>query len=120
MKEKRFGYGPWEYLYACQTCGNVVRAPLNKRPCKKCGGDFGPKTAMRKLYLEKERPLQLVEREVAAPKTFFDKIREFFGFYVEPRYITVQERIRPERNFRWQTHSEVEEESGIMRHEDFL
>jgi hypothetical protein len=120
MREKHYGYGPWEYRYRCKSCGQVVREPKNKAPCTACGGDFGSKTSMRKVYLEEEKPYEILEVEYALPKTFLDKLREFFGLPVKPRYGIREEKRRPARRWRWQTHAEVEEESGIMRHEDFL
>ena len=120
MKEKHYGYGPWEYRYVCKSCGCAVREPKNRLPCAVCGGDFGPKTSMRKLYLEEEKPYEVVEVEYPLPKTFLDRLKEFFGIRVETRYGIREEKRRPTRRWRWQTHAEVEEESGIMRHEDFL
>ena len=120
MKEKQHGYGPWEYRYMCRSCGHAVAAPKNTLPCSVCGGDFGPKTSMRKLYLEPEPPPEVVEVEYILEPTFWDKFRSFFGFKVEPRVEVRKEKKRAPRRWRWQTHAEVEDESGIMRHEDFL
>ena len=119
-KEKHYGYGPWEYRYVCRSCGHAVRAPKNKVPCGVCGGDFGPKMSMRKLYLEAEKPYETVEVEVPLEKTFWDTVRQYLGLSVEPRFGIREEKRRPSRRWRWQTHAEVEEESGIIRHEDFL
>lgn len=120
MKEKQFGYGPWEYRYMCRSCGHAVAAPKNTLPCSVCGGDFGPKTSMRKLYLEPEPPPEDVEVEYLLEPTMWDKFRSFFGFKVEPRVEVRKEKKRAPRRWRWQTHAEVEDESGIIRHEDFL
>ncbi|MBR5627050.1 MAG: hypothetical protein IKW74_05445, partial [Thermoguttaceae bacterium] len=120
MKEKHYGYGPWEYRYVCRSCGHAVREPKNKLPCGICGGEFGPKTSMRKLFLEPEKPYETVEIEVPVEKTLLEKIKEAMGMSVETRYEKREEKRRTPRRWRWQTHAEVEEESGIMRHEDFL
>lgn len=120
MKEKRYGYGPWEYRYICKKCGHAVRAPKHEAPCSVCGGEFGPKISVRKLYLEAEKPYEIIEVEYVLDKTIFERIKEAFGFKVAPRYGVREEKRRPSRRWRWQTHAEVEEESGIVRHEDFL
>lgn len=120
MKEKRYGYGPWEYRFICKNCGHAVKAPKNESPCSVCGGDFGPKISVRKLYLEAEKPYELVEVEYVLPKSFFEKLKEALGMKVAPRYGVREEKRRPSRRWRWQTHAEVEEESGIVRHEDFM
>ena len=117
MKEKRYGYGAWEYRYICKNCGHAVRAPKNEEPCSVCGGDFGPKISVRKLYLEAEKPFETVEVEYPLPKTFFERIKEALGFKVEQRFGVREEKRRPSRRWRWQTHAEVEEESGVVRHE---
>ncbi|MGL6227559.1 MAG: hypothetical protein ACRC10_13145 [Thermoguttaceae bacterium] len=119
-KEGNFGHGPWEYRYVCISCGHAVRAPKNKAPCSVCGGDFGPKISMRKLYLEPEKPPEIVEVEEVLDKTWFETVLSFFGFKVQPRIITKSEQRRVPRRWRWQTHAEVEEESGIIRHEEFF
>lgn len=120
MKEPHFGTGPWEYRYVCTSCGHAVKAPKNKAPCSRCGGDFGPKFSMRKLYLEPEKPMETVEVEYIADKTWWDSFKEFFGFTVEPRVEIRSEKRRPPRRWRWQSHAEVEDESGIIRHEEFM
>ena len=120
MKEKQYGYGPWEYRYTCRSCGHAVTAPKNTLPCSVCGGDFGPKTSMRKVYLEPEPPQEVVEVEYELDRTTWDKFRSFFGFKVEPRVEVRKEKKRAARRWRWQTHAEVEDESGIIRHEDFM
>ena len=120
MKEKRYGYGPWEYRYICKGCGHTVKAPKNELPCSVCGGEFGPKVSVRKLYLEPEKPYEIVEVEYQLPKNFLDRLKELFGFKAAPRYGIREEKRRPSRQWRWQTHAEVEEESGIVRHDDFL
>ena len=120
MKEKHYGYGPWEYRHMCRSCGHAVRPPKNTAPCSVCGGDFGPKTSMRKLYLDPEQPYELVEVEYILEPTLGDRIKAFFGFRIEQRIEARKEKKRGTRRWRWQTHAEVEDESGIMRHEDFL
>jgi hypothetical protein len=120
MKEKHFGYGPWEYRYMCRCCGHAVKAPKHEAPCSVCGGDFGPKMSMRKVYLEPEQPYELVEVEYVLDRTFWDVVKGLLGFEVEPRTEIRREKKRKKRRWRWQTHAEVEDESGIIRHEDFL
>ena len=119
MKDN-YGYGPWEYRHVCKSCGHAVRAPKNKTPCSVCGGDFGQKMSMRKLYLEPEKPTELYEVEYTLPKAWLDSVREFFGFPVRPRIEIRKEKKKPARRWRWQTHTEVEEESGIIHHDEFL
>jgi hypothetical protein len=118
--ESAYGHGPWEYRYVCKSCGHAVRTPKNKSPCSRCGGDFGAKISLRKVYLEPEQPLEVVEVEYVADKSLIDSIREFFGFKVEPRIEIRKEKRHPPRRWRWQSHAEVEEESGIVHHEEFL
>lgn len=119
-KDTQFGYGPWEYRHVCSSCGHAVRAPKNKAPCSVCGGDFGPKISMRKLYLEPEKPHEEFDVEYPLDKTWWDSFKEFFGFTVESRFEIRKEKRRPNRRWRWQTHAEVEEESGIIRHDEFF
>ena len=74
---------------------------------------------MRKLYLEPEKPPEIVEtRGIAAP-TWWESFQRFLGFHPEPRIEIRQEKRAAARHWRWQTHAEVEEESGIIRHERF-
>lgn len=120
MKDTQYGYGPWEYRHACKGCGHAVRPPKNKSPCSRCGGDFGPKTSMRKIYLEPEKPFEIIEVEYMLEKTWWESVKEFFGFKVAPRVEIRKEKKRPKRRWRWQTHAEVEEESGIIRHDEFF
>jgi hypothetical protein len=120
MKENNYGFGPWEYRHVCKSCGHAVKPPKNKVPCSRCGGDFGPKRAMRKLYLEPEKPLETVEVEYVAERTWWVSVLTFFGFALEPRVEIRKEKRRADRRWRWQTHTEVEEESGIVRHEEFF
>ena len=120
MKENHYGYGPWEYRYMCRSCGHAVRPPKNTIPCSVCGGDFGPKTSMRKLYLDPEQPFEIVEVEYILEPTIMDRIKAFFGFRIEQLTETRKEKKRGTRRWRWQTHAEVEDESGIIRHEDFF
>ncbi|MDO5554241.1 MAG: hypothetical protein Q4G68_10815 [Planctomycetia bacterium] len=121
MNVKQYGYGPWEYRYVCRSCGHAVRAPKNSAPCSICGGDFAQeRISMRKVFLEPE-PAPIIEKEeYVLEKTFFDRIKGFFGVKVPTRYGIREIKRRPPRKWRWQTHAEVEEVSGIMRHEDFM
>ncbi len=75
---------------------------------------------MRKLYLEAEKPPVIEKEEFLLEKTFLEKLLSFLGIKVAPRYGIREVKKLPNRRWRWQTHAEVEEESGIMRHEDFL
>lgn len=120
MKDTHHGYGPWEYRYVCTSCGHAVRAPKNKSPCSVCGGDFGPKMSMRKLYLEPEKPPESIQVEYTMDKRWWESLLEWFGFKFEPRVGIREEKRRVPRRWRWQTHAEVEEESGIIRHEEFF
>ncbi|MGL4594688.1 MAG: hypothetical protein ACRCUY_08175 [Thermoguttaceae bacterium] len=120
MKEEQFGFGPWEYRHVCKGCGHTVRPPKNKSPCSVCGGDFGMKISMRKIYLEPEKPFETIEVETIAEQTWWDHLRSFLGLTVEPRIEIKKEKKRGDRRWRWQTHSESEDESGIIRHEDFF
>ena len=120
MKDKIYGYGPWEYRYLCKACGHTVRSPKNKIPCSRCGGDFGPRLSMRKLYLEPEKPPEIVEVEAIVEPTWWASCLRWLGFNVEPRVEVRQEKRAAPRRWRWQTHAEVEEESGILRHERFF
>ena len=75
---------------------------------------------MRKLYLEPEKPAETVEsKEIAAP-TLWESFLRLLGVRVEPRTIIRQEKRAASRRWRWQTHAEVEDESGIIRHEKFF
>lgn len=120
MKETIYGYGPWEYRCVCKCCGHAVKEPKNTSPCSVCGGDFGPKMSMRKVYLEPELPPETVEVEYTLEKTFWDQCKELLGFKVAPRTEIRREKKRAKRRWRWQTHAEVEDESGIMRHDEFM
>lgn len=120
MQQPHYGNGPWEYRYVCKSCGHAVRTPKNKSPCSRCGGDFGPKVSMRKLYLEPEKPMETVEVEYIAEKSWWESVKEFLGFKVEPRVEIRKEKRPPPRRWRWQSHAEVEDESGIVRHEEFF
>ena len=120
MKDRTYGYGPWEYRYLCVACGHTVRSPKNRIPCSRCGGDFGPRLSMRKLYLEPEKPPEIVEVESIAEPTLLGNLLRWFGIRVEPRVVMRQEKRAVPRRWRWQTHAEVEEESGILRHERFF
>ena len=75
---------------------------------------------MRKLYLEPEKPLETVEIKEIAESTLWESFLRLLGFRVEPRMVVRQEKRAAARRWRWQTHAEVEEESGIVRHERFF
>ena len=120
MKEMSFGHGPWEYRHISKTCGHTVRPPKNKAPCSRCGGDFGQRVSMRKLYLEPEKPPVIVEIKEIARSTWWESLLRLIGFCPEPRIEIRQEKRAAPRRWRWQTHAEVEEESGIVRHESFF
>ena len=113
-------YGPWEYRYVCVSCGHAVRAPKNKAPCSVCGGDFGPKTSMRKFYLEPEKPPEKILVEHTLEKRWWEALLEMVGIKFQPRVVMREEFRRAPRRWRWQTHAEVEDESGIIRHEEFF
>ncbi|MCL2347562.1 MAG: hypothetical protein FWC50_04795 [Planctomycetaceae bacterium] len=120
MKETHYGYGPWEYRHLCRSCGHAVVPPKNMQPCSVCGGDFGPKTSVRKLYLDPEQPYEIVEVEYVLEPTWFDRLKAFFGFRVEQHVEIRKEKKRGTRRWRWQSHAELEDESGIIRHDEFL
>ncbi|MGI6414333.1 MAG: hypothetical protein ACOX1P_01590 [Thermoguttaceae bacterium] len=120
MTEKHYGYGPWEYRHLCRSCGHAVKSPKNELPCSLCGGDFGVKTSMRKVYLEPEPPPEVVEVEYELEPTLWDRIKAFLGMEVRQRTAVRRENKRGTRRWRWQTHAEVEDESGVMRHDEFL
>jgi len=120
MKEKYYGFGAWEYRYVCRSCGHAVKAPKQNDPCSRCGGDFGKRTSMRRAYLEPEKPPETQEVEYELGKTFFDAVREFIGLPVKRRVGIRREKIRAKRRWRWQTHGEVEEDSGVIRHDEFF
>jgi hypothetical protein len=120
MKEKSYGNGPWEYRYICKACGHTVRPPKNKTPCSRCGGDFGPRVSMRKLYLEPEKPPEIIEIRTTAEPTWWGSFLRLLGFPIELRTEVRQEQRAVPRRWRWQTHAEVEEESGIVRHDTFF
>jgi hypothetical protein len=120
MKEKHYQYGPWEYRYVCKCCGHAVQEPKQNFPCSVCGGEFGPRTSMRKVYLEPEPPLETVEVAYELEPTWWDRLKQLFGVHVEPRIEVRKEQKRGKRRWRWQTHAEVEDESGIIRHDEFF
>jgi hypothetical protein len=82
MKES-YGCGPWEYRHVCKGCGHTVRPPKNKTPCSRCGGDFGQRISMRKLYLEPEKPPEIVEIEHISEPTFWESLLRWIGIRVE-------------------------------------
>ena len=120
MKETCYGYGPWEYRHICKTCGHTVRPPKNELPCSRCGGDFGMRVSMRKFYLEPEKPPEVIDIKGIAEPTWWDSFLRLFGIHSKPRIEVRQEKRPAPRRWRWQTHAEVEEESGIVRHEKFF
>jgi len=120
MKEASFGYGHWEYRHVCKACGHTVKPPKNKTPCSRCGGDFGQRISMRKLYLEQEKPPEIVDVEHIADPAWWESLLRLIGWNVEPRIEIRQEKRAALRRWRWQTHAEVEEESGVVRHENFF
>jgi len=120
MREKTYGFGLWEYRYICKACGHTVRSPKNKIPCSRCGGDFGPRISMRKLYLEPEKPPEIVEVKTAINPTWWDTLLQSLGLRSGPRIEIVREKRPASRRWRWQTHTEVEEESSFVRHEVFF
>ena len=75
---------------------------------------------MRKLYLEPEKPPETIEVEEIARLTWWESFIRMLGFPVQPRVEIRQEKRAAPRRWRWQTHAEVEEESGIVRHERFF
>ena len=115
-----YGNGAWEYRHICKSCGHTVRQPKNETPCSRCGGDFGPRVSMRKLYLEPEKPPESIEIKETVPPTWWESLLRMLGVPVEPRVEVRQEKRVAPRRWRWQTHTEVEEESGIVRHEKFF
>ena len=120
MAEKHYGYGPWEYRYQCKSCGHAVKSPKHEIPCSRCGGDFGIKNSMRKVFLEAEQQPVTVDVQYELEPTLLDKLKALVGLRVEQRTATRREKKRGSRRWRWQTHAEVEEESGVMRHDEFL
>jgi len=75
---------------------------------------------MRKLYLEPEKPPETVDVKVIAEPAWWQYLLRWVGFRFEPRIEIRQEKRAAARRWRWQTHAEVEEESGIVRHEKFF
>jgi hypothetical protein len=75
---------------------------------------------MRKFYLEPEKPPEIVEIQMTVDPSWWSALLRLFGIHTEARVETRQDiRITP-RRWRWQTHAEVEEESGIVRHDTFF
>jgi hypothetical protein len=75
---------------------------------------------MRKLYLEPEKPPEIVEVEQIAEPTLRDFLLRLIGLRSGPRTEIRREKRTASRRWRWQTHTEVEEESGIVRHDNFF
>ena len=75
---------------------------------------------MRKFYLEPEKPPEIVEIKGIANPTWWEYFLRLLGFRIEPRTVVRQEKRAAPRRWRWQTHAEVEDESGIVRHERFF
>ncbi len=120
MKEKYYSYGPWEYRHVCKSCGHAVKQPKQTLPCSVCGGDFGQKNSMRKVYLEPEPEAEIVEVETELDRTFLDALKQMFGLQAKRRTVVRKEKRRGKRRWRWQTHAEIEDESGIVRHDEFF
>jgi hypothetical protein len=120
MKETNFGYGHWEYRHICKACGHTVRPPKNKAPYSRCGGDFGVRISMRKLYLEPEQPPEIIDVEHIADPAWWESLLRVIGWNIEPRFEIRKEKRAAPRRWRWQTHAEIEEESGVIRHEHFF
>ena len=120
MKEMSYGYGSWEYRHVCKACGHTVKPPKNRAPCSRCGGDFGLRISMRKLFLEPEQPPEVIGVEHIAEPTWWESFLRLIGFSVEPRVEIRKEKRAAARRWRWQTHAEIEEESGVIRHEYFF
>lgn len=75
---------------------------------------------MRKLYLEPEKPPEIIEVQQILEPTWWDSFLRLLGFHVEPRIEIRKEKRAASRRWRWQTHAEIEEESGVVRHEFFF
>ena len=75
---------------------------------------------MRKLYLESEKLPEIIEVQKVVEPTWWGSLLRLLGFNIEPRIEVHQEKRPAPRRWRWQTHAEVEEESGIVRHENFF
>ena len=75
---------------------------------------------MRKLYLEPEQPPEIIEVEQIAEPTWWESFLRLIGLHIEPRIETRKEKRAASRRWRWQTHAEIEEESGVIRHEYFF
>jgi hypothetical protein len=119
MKEKIYKYGPWVYRYMCKSCGHTVTHPQHQQPCMRCGGDFGHKTSMRKVWLEPETTLPSEPEPEPPPKTPFQKLMTILGLEKVDHTPKNRPKVK-EPKWRWQFHSEVEDDSGVIRHEDFF
>ena len=75
---------------------------------------------MRKLFLEPEKPPEKILVEYTKEKHWWEFFLHLIGFKFAPRVAMREELRRVPRRWRWQTHAEVEEESGIIRHEEFF
>lgn len=75
---------------------------------------------MRKLFLEPEKPPEIVDVPYPAEPTLWETILKSLGFRVDPRILIRKEKRPLPRRWRWQTHAEVEEESGVVRHDRFF
>jgi hypothetical protein len=75
---------------------------------------------MRKLFLEPEKPPEIVEVEHFTDPTLWESFLRLVGIRVEPRVEVRKEKRAAPRRWRWQTHAEIEEESGVVRHERFF
>lgn len=117
MREKVYRHGPWVYRYMCRSCGHTVTHPQHQHPCTRCGGDFGHKTSMRKIWLE---PVPEPEPEPEPElKTRFERFLAILG--LERPDPAPKPKPKPKQvKWRWQFHSEVEDDSGVIRHEEFF
>jgi hypothetical protein len=75
---------------------------------------------MRKVYLEAEKPPEMVNVPYLAAPTLWETVLKLLGFSVEARTLIRKEKRPVPRQWRWQTHTEVEDETGIIRHDNFL
>ena len=119
MREKVYKHGPWVYRYMCRSCGHTVTHPQHQHPCTCCGGDFGHKTSMRKIWLEPVSESESDHEPKSVPKTRFEKFLAILG--IEPPSPTPRQKSKTKQaKWRWQFHSEVEDDSGVIRHEEFF
>ena len=75
---------------------------------------------MRKLYLEPEQPPEVIDVEHFVDPAWWESLLRMIGLNIEPRVEIRKEKRAAPRRWRWQTHAEIEEESGVVRHEYFF